>query len=158
MDGMDGRMVGWNVFGYYRNGRNGRRRVHRHAAPPAGRGVQDAAVRAPRALAQPIARTVHILTGFTPGLQDGLARLVAGQMSGYAETIVVETRPGAAGRIAVEAVKSADADGSPWALPSSAVTNQPRDPAAFGGQVQVTAAQFGQHAKRSASRRRELDQ
>jgi len=32
--------------------------------------------------------------------------------SGYAETIVVETRPGAAGRIAVEAVKSADADGS----------------------------------------------
>ncbi|MGM4876583.1 Bug family tripartite tricarboxylate transporter substrate binding protein [Bradyrhizobium sp. 956_D2_N1_5] len=66
----------------------------------------------PRALAQPIARTAHILTGFTPGLQDGLARLVAGQMSGYAETIVVETRAGAAGRIAVEAVKSADADGS----------------------------------------------
>src|SRR6476661_7281613 len=66
----------------------------------------------PRALAQPIARTAHILTGFTPGMQDGLARLVAGQMSGYAETIVVETRPGAAGRIAVEAVKSADADGS----------------------------------------------
>ena len=66
----------------------------------------------PRALAQPIAKTVHILTGFTPGLQDGLARLVAGQMSGYAETIVVENRPGASGRIAVEAVKSADADGS----------------------------------------------
>ncbi|MET0678620.1 MAG: tripartite tricarboxylate transporter substrate-binding protein [Bradyrhizobium sp.] len=37
---------------------------------------------------------------------------MAGQMGSYAETIVVETRPGAAGRIAVEAVKNADADGS----------------------------------------------
>ena len=64
------------------------------------------------ALAQPLAKTVHVLTGFTPGLQDALARLVAGQMSDYAETIVVENRPGAAGRIAVEAVKNADADGS----------------------------------------------
>ncbi|MDI3566820.1 tripartite tricarboxylate transporter substrate binding protein [Bradyrhizobium sp. Arg816] len=65
-----------------------------------------------RAVAQPLARTAHILTGFTPGLQDALARLIAGQMNGYAETIVVETRPGAAGRVAVEAVKTADADGS----------------------------------------------
>ncbi len=64
------------------------------------------------AIAQPSARTVHILTGFTPGLQDALARLVAGQMKDYAETIVVETRPGAAGRVAVEAVKMADADGT----------------------------------------------
>ncbi|MFH0299354.1 tripartite tricarboxylate transporter substrate-binding protein [Bradyrhizobium sp. 31Argb] len=65
-----------------------------------------------RAIAQPLARTVHILTGFTPGLQDALARLVAGQMKDYAETIVVETRPGVAGRVAVEAVKTADADGT----------------------------------------------
>ncbi|QOZ68834.1 Bug family tripartite tricarboxylate transporter substrate binding protein [Bradyrhizobium arachidis] len=63
-------------------------------------------------LAQPLAKTVHVLTGFTPGLQDALARLVTGQMSDYAEIIVVETRPGAGGRIAVEAVKNADADGS----------------------------------------------
>jgi tripartite-type tricarboxylate transporter receptor subunit TctC len=70
------------------------------------------AYRAPRALGQPLARTAHILTGFTPGLQDALARLVAGQMSDYAKTFVVENRPGAGGRIAVEAVKSADADGS----------------------------------------------
>jgi len=65
-----------------------------------------------RATAQPLARTAHILTGFTPGLQDALARLVAGQMKDYAETIVVENRPGAGGRVAVEAVKTADADGS----------------------------------------------
>ncbi|QOG23090.1 MULTISPECIES: Bug family tripartite tricarboxylate transporter substrate binding protein [Bradyrhizobium] len=63
-------------------------------------------------LAQPLAKTVHVLTGFTPGLQDALARLVTGQMSDYAEIIVVETRPGAGGRIAVEAVKNADTDGS----------------------------------------------
>jgi tripartite-type tricarboxylate transporter receptor subunit TctC len=65
-----------------------------------------------RATAQPRARTAHILTGFTPGLLDALARLIAGQMKDYAETTVVETRPGAAGRVAVEAVKTADADGS----------------------------------------------
>ncbi|WP_158669885.1 Bug family tripartite tricarboxylate transporter substrate binding protein [Bradyrhizobium guangdongense] len=71
-----------------------------------------AAERAAPALAQPLAKTVHVLTGFTPGLQDAMARLVVGQMSDYAETIVVENRPGASGRIAVEAVKNADADGS----------------------------------------------
>jgi tripartite-type tricarboxylate transporter receptor subunit TctC len=66
----------------------------------------------PQGNAQPLPKTVHILTGFTPGLLDALARLIAGQMKDYAETIVVETRPGAAGRVAVEAVKAADADGS----------------------------------------------
>jgi tripartite-type tricarboxylate transporter receptor subunit TctC len=71
----------------------------------------SAACLVPRVLAQPLAKTVYILTGFTPGLQDALARLVAGQMNDYAKTIVVENRPGAAGRIAVEAVKTADADG-----------------------------------------------
>jgi tripartite-type tricarboxylate transporter receptor subunit TctC len=65
-----------------------------------------------RAIAQPLAKTAHILTGFTPGLQDAIARLITGQMKDYAQTIVVETRPGAAGRVAVEAVKTADADGS----------------------------------------------
>ncbi|MCK1740708.1 hypothetical protein IVA80_07430 [Bradyrhizobium sp. 139] len=72
----------------------------------------SAACLVPRALAQPLAKTVHILTGFTPGLQDALARLIAAQMNNYAETIVMETRPGAAGRIAVEAAKTAEADGS----------------------------------------------
>jgi tripartite-type tricarboxylate transporter receptor subunit TctC len=66
----------------------------------------------PSATAQPLAKPAHILTGFTPGLQDALARLIAGQMKDYAQTIVVEPRPGAAGRVAVEAVKTADTDGS----------------------------------------------
>ncbi|MGY3490000.1 tripartite-type tricarboxylate transporter receptor subunit TctC [Bradyrhizobium sp. USDA 4011] len=62
--------------------------------------------------AQSRLKTAHILTGFTPGLPDAVARLLAGQMKDYADTIVVETRPGASGRIAVEAVKSAQPDGS----------------------------------------------
>lgn len=78
-----------------------------------GRGLSRE-LRAGGGHAQPFAKTVHILTGFTPGLQDALARLVAGQMNDYAKTIVVENRPGAAGRIAAEAVKAADADG--WTM------------------------------------------
>jgi len=37
-----------------------------------------------RAVAQPLTKTVHILTGFTPGLQDAMARLIASQMKDYA--------------------------------------------------------------------------
>ncbi|MBR0776735.1 tripartite tricarboxylate transporter substrate binding protein [Bradyrhizobium diazoefficiens] len=68
--------------------------------------------RVPRAVAQPLLKTAHILTTTTPGLMDALARLATGQMGDYAETFVVESRPGAAGRIAVEAVKTSAADGS----------------------------------------------
>jgi tripartite-type tricarboxylate transporter receptor subunit TctC len=67
---------------------------------------------APQSLAQTVGKTVHVLTGFTPGLPDAVARLVVGQMKSYATSIVVETRPGAGGRVAVEAVKAADPDGS----------------------------------------------
>ena len=67
---------------------------------------------APQSFAQPHLKTAHILTGFTPGLTDSVARLVAGQTKDYAGSIVIETRPGASGRVAVEAVKNAEADGS----------------------------------------------
>jgi tripartite-type tricarboxylate transporter receptor subunit TctC len=66
----------------------------------------------PHCAARTLSKTVHVLTGFTPGLPDAVARLVVGRMQSYATSIVVETRPGAAGRIAVEAVKAADPDGS----------------------------------------------
>ena len=66
----------------------------------------------PQCFAQARVKTAHILTGFTPGLTDAVARLVAGQMKDYAGSIVIETKPGASGRVAVEAVKTADADGS----------------------------------------------
>ena len=66
----------------------------------------------PPGIAQSLAKTVHVLSGFTPGTQDAMARLIVGRMKDYAASIVVEPRPGASGRIAVEAVKAADADGS----------------------------------------------
>ncbi|SDC11991.1 Tripartite-type tricarboxylate transporter, receptor component TctC [Bradyrhizobium brasilense] len=62
--------------------------------------------------ALPRLKTAHILTGYTPGLPDAVARLIAGRMQDYADSIVVETRPGASGRIAIEAVRNAEADGS----------------------------------------------
>ena len=66
----------------------------------------------PQGIAQPSMKTAHILTGFTPGLPDAVARLIAGQLKNYADSIVIETRPGAGGRVAAEAVKAAAADGS----------------------------------------------
>jgi tripartite-type tricarboxylate transporter receptor subunit TctC len=65
-----------------------------------------------RGIAQSRTKTAYIMTGYTPGHTDGVARLIAGHMKDYAASIVVETRPGASGRIAVEAVKAAGADGS----------------------------------------------
>lgn len=66
----------------------------------------------PQVLAQQRVKAARILTGFMPGLPDTVARHVASQMKDYASSIVVETRPGASGRVAVEAVKNASADGS----------------------------------------------
>ncbi|MFH0298715.1 tripartite tricarboxylate transporter substrate-binding protein [Bradyrhizobium sp. 31Argb] len=78
-----------------------------------GAGVAfSAAGLVPQSIAEPRLKTAHILTGFTPGLPDAVARLVADQMKDYAASIVVETRPGASGRVAVEAVKAATPDGS----------------------------------------------
>ncbi|WP_314959323.1 tripartite tricarboxylate transporter substrate binding protein [Bradyrhizobium cosmicum] len=71
-----------------------------------------AAALLPQSKAQTLAKTVQVVTGFAPGLTDGVARLISGQFKDYAASVVVETRPGASGRIAVEAVKAADADGS----------------------------------------------
>lgn len=72
----------------------------------------SAARPAAEAIAQPRGRTVRILTGYTPGLVDAIGRLIAANMQDYAGTIIVEPRPGAAGRFAVEAVKAADPDGT----------------------------------------------
>jgi hypothetical protein len=72
----------------------------------------SAARPAAEAIAQPRGRTVRILTGYTPGVVDAIGRLIAANMQDYAGTIIVEPRPGAAGRFAVEAVKAADPDGT----------------------------------------------
>ena len=66
------------------------------------------------AVGQAIGKPARVLVGFPPG---GGADIVARQLAerlrgGYAPAIVVENRPGAGGRIAVEAAKNAEADGS----------------------------------------------
>jgi tripartite-type tricarboxylate transporter receptor subunit TctC len=64
--------------------------------------------------AQTIKKPVHIIVGFPAGGgTDVIARLLAEQFRGtYASTVLVENKPGAAARLAVEYVKSAEADGS----------------------------------------------
>jgi tripartite-type tricarboxylate transporter receptor subunit TctC len=66
------------------------------------------------ARAQTPFETVKIVTGFPPGgTSDTLCRRVAERLRGsYGKATFVENRTGAAGQIAVEAMKTAPADGS----------------------------------------------
>jgi tripartite-type tricarboxylate transporter receptor subunit TctC len=84
---------------------------------------------APRSgAAQTIARPARIIVGFPAGgSSDVVARLYAERLRmTYATQIVVENRTGAAGRIAVEAVKAAIPDGETiLQTPASMLTLQP---------------------------------
>jgi tripartite-type tricarboxylate transporter receptor subunit TctC len=68
-----------------------------------------------------------MLVGFAPGgLLDVVARLVARDVHGYAPSFIVENRPGAGGRLALSALKTAPADGSVMVLtPASMVVLYP---------------------------------
>jgi tripartite-type tricarboxylate transporter receptor subunit TctC len=70
--------------------------------------------RAPQALAQTISKPVRIIVGFAAGGGSDLtARIVAEALRpSYASTIIVEDKPGAAARAALEYVKNANPDGS----------------------------------------------
>src|ERR1700744_4273566 len=68
-----------------------------------------------RALAQSVKKQVHIIVGFPAGGgTDVTARVLAQSLQGspYASTVIVENKPGASARLAVEYVKNADPDGS----------------------------------------------
>src|SRR5215472_15349548 len=68
----------------------------------------------PRACAQAIKKPAHVIVGFPAGGgTDVIARILADGLRGpYAPTVLVENKPGAAARIAVEYVKNAEPDGS----------------------------------------------
>jgi tripartite-type tricarboxylate transporter receptor subunit TctC len=72
------------------------------------------------AQAQTGSRGARIIVGFGPGgLLDVVARLLTTAMKDHASPFIVENRPGASERIALEAVKSSAADGSTLLLTGS---------------------------------------
>jgi tripartite-type tricarboxylate transporter receptor subunit TctC len=76
-----------------------------------GSSIVFGAVRTLRA--QTVQKVTRIVVGLPPGsFVDTVLRLLINQMRGYAPTIILENRPGAGFRIAIEAVKNSASDGS----------------------------------------------
>lgn len=93
-------------------------------------GALGAFAAAPRAaLAQaPLPDTARILTGFPPGgTLDVIARRLADKLRGtLARTVLVENKPGAGGRLAVDDLRRSAADGSTLLVtPASMITLYP---------------------------------
>jgi tripartite-type tricarboxylate transporter receptor subunit TctC len=84
----------------------------------ASAGIAAPALRLARpAGAQTVAKPARMLVGFAPGgLLDATARLLVEHIRGYAPSLIVDNKPGAGGRISLEALKGAEADGSVMAL------------------------------------------
>jgi tripartite-type tricarboxylate transporter receptor subunit TctC len=60
-----------------------------------------------------IERNARLVVGFPAGSSpDVVARLLAEHMKGYAPSMIVDNRPGAGGRLPLEALKGAERDGS----------------------------------------------
>ncbi|WP_423457515.1 Bug family tripartite tricarboxylate transporter substrate binding protein [Ottowia sp. VDI28] len=74
-----------------------------------------------------LGKSARIVVGFPPGgSADLIARALASQMTGYAQSLIVENKAGAGGRIAIEAVKASEADGATLLItPSSMVSVYP---------------------------------
>lgn len=97
-------------------------------------------------------KPLKIVVGFPPGgSADTLARVLAQQLAGIAPTVIVDNKPGAGGRIAIEAVKNSEADGATLVMtPASMVAVYPHiyrklpyDPVAdFAPVGRVAAAPF----------------
>lgn len=67
-------------------------------------------------------KSVRIVVGFPPGgSADLVARTLAQNLSSYAAQVIVDNKPGAGGRIAVESVKNAEADGAAILVTPSSV-------------------------------------
>lgn len=69
------------------------------------------------AQADTLTKSARLIVGFPPGGSlDVVARLLVAHMRGYAPSQIVENRPGAGGRIALEGLKGAEPDGSVMVL------------------------------------------
>src|SRR6476620_7411501 len=88
--------------------------TRRYVLAAGAAGVLSATGIVPQARAQPVKKPVHVIVGFPAGGgTDIIARILADRLrGGYAATVRVENKPGAAARIAVEYVKNAEPDGS----------------------------------------------
>src|SRR5262252_1944281 len=69
------------------------------------------------AVAQTVHKLTRIIIGTPPGgYPDTVARLLINHMKNYASTIILENKPGAGQRIALEALKNSAPDGSTMML------------------------------------------
>jgi tripartite-type tricarboxylate transporter receptor subunit TctC len=77
--------------------------------------------------AQTVKKLTRILVGAPAGVfADTVARLLINQMKSYAPTMILENKPGAGQRIALEALKNSSADGSTMMLsPAGAIVLYP---------------------------------
>ena len=63
--------------------------------------------------ADPVSRPARIMVGFPAGASpDYVARVLAEYVKGYAPSIIVDNRPGAGGRLPLDALKGGERDGS----------------------------------------------
>jgi tripartite-type tricarboxylate transporter receptor subunit TctC len=96
-------------------------RRHLLAASAAGLACSATGVM-PYGFAQPGDKTARMLVGFPAGGNvDFIARLLANELRAYSSAIIVENRPGAAGRLALIGLKSSPADGSTMILSPAAM-------------------------------------
>src|SRR4051794_22987059 len=85
-------------------------------------GIASCALGLSPALSQPLHSTARIMVGFPAGgPTDVVARLLAEQMKGDASSTIVENRPGAGGRVVLDALKGSVADGSVMVLTPAAM-------------------------------------
>jgi tripartite-type tricarboxylate transporter receptor subunit TctC len=100
--------------------------TRRHFVAAMGAGVASLGF-APLAHSQVVGKLTRVIVGFAPGgSSDVVARLIVDQMRDYASTIIIDNRPGAGGRIAMEVTKASAADGSVMVLtPASMIVLYP---------------------------------
>lgn len=71
----------------------------------------------PQAAAAVIDKPAKLILGFVPGgSTDVVSRLLVNQLKDYASSFIVDNRPGAGGRIAIQAVKTSAPDGTTLGL------------------------------------------